>query len=507
VILDPRDNPQIPVYSVSSPAIDSLGDLAAELTSAYGLVPDDWQKYVLEDWLAVAGDHWANLTCGMTIPRQNGKNAAVEIRELFGMIGRGEKILHTAHQVKTAQKHFKRLRYFFGEKADDPSARFPELNALVESVRKVNGQEAIFLKNGGSVELAARSKNSGRGFTVDVLVMDEAQELNEEELEALLSTTSAAPLGDPQWIYTGTPPGPTAAGDAFSRVRKDALFSGSSVRTCWHEWSPPGNPESLSDIDMDSRSLWIRVNPGIEAGRLQLSVVEGEYARYTADGFARERLGWWASSDNTRRFISVDNWRETAVSSLPETLSGPRIVRSLGVAFSKDGSRAAVAGAIYDKSTGIGHVELIDSTEEAFSEMASSQLAAWLYERRMSYSMVGISGRSGSLSLSEDLKFLKPPRNFVHVLDNREYFTACSGFYNAIRGGLVTHPAVEDDSVDTLDDSVSVSDKKIRSQDGAWGWESTRYDGDEVPLEAVSVALWAARVSKRRPGKAQEVFA
>src|SRR5690606_31162118 len=134
----------------------------------------------------------------------------------------------------------------------------------------VNGQEAILLKNGGSIEVIARSKNSGRGFTVDVLVMDEAQELKEDELEALMPTTSAAPLGNPQWIFTGTPPGPSASGEVFTRVRRESLEERPS-RLSWHEWSPIG-----SNYDLDDRSLWRMTNPGVDSGRLQLDVVEGE---------------------------------------------------------------------------------------------------------------------------------------------------------------------------------------------------------------------------------------
>jgi hypothetical protein len=138
------------------------------------------------------------------VPRQNGKNGVLEMRELFGMVGRGEKILHTAHQVKTAQKHFRRLKHFFGKKADDPTAKFPELNALVTEIRNVNGQEAIFLSNGGSVEIVARSQGSGRGFTVDVIVCDEAQDMSDDDQEALLSTSSASPLR----TRSGSTPGP-----------------------------------------------------------------------------------------------------------------------------------------------------------------------------------------------------------------------------------------------------------------------------------------------------------
>lgn len=226
-------------------------DDAVFLSSRYGLSPDDWQEDILETWLGrKSNGRWSAATCGLAVPRQNGKNALIEIRELFGMVGRGEKILHTAHEIKTARKAFRRLQFFFGTQRNDPAAKYPELNALVEDVRNVNGQEAIYLKNGGSVEVVARSKNSGRGFTVDILVMDEAQEMSEEDLEALMPTTSAAPKGDPQWIFTGTPPGPTANGEIFTRVRSEAL-AGRSKRLAWHEWSPPPAAE------IDDRGVWI----------------------------------------------------------------------------------------------------------------------------------------------------------------------------------------------------------------------------------------------------------
>jgi hypothetical protein len=273
----------------------TYGDLAGDFSADYGLEPDPWQRIVLDDWLAVHRGRWASLTCGLAVPRQNGKNALIEIRELFGMVGRGEKILHTAHEIKTARKAFRRLQFFFGTQRNDPAAKYPELNALVEDVRNVNGQEAIYLKNGGSVEVVARSKNSGRGFTVDILVMDEAQEMSEEDLEALMPTTSAAPKGDPQWIFTGTPPGPTANGEIFTRVRSEAL-AGRSKRLAWHEWSPPPTAE------IDDRGVWIGTNPATVAGRLQMEVIEGERARFSEDGFWRERLGRWDESESASAF-------------------------------------------------------------------------------------------------------------------------------------------------------------------------------------------------------------
>jgi hypothetical protein len=196
----------------------SDADDAVFLASAYGLVPDDWQEPILRAWLSRRSNgKWCYGKCGLAVPRQNGKNGIIEMRELWGMVELGEAFLHAAHEVKTTRKAFKRLKHFFGSKADDPDAKFPELNALVAEVRSTNGQEAIFLKDvvddqgrfvrrGGSIEFVARSNGSGRGYTVDVLVLDEAQHLDDDELEAIRSAVSSAPLGNPQVIYAGTPP-------------------------------------------------------------------------------------------------------------------------------------------------------------------------------------------------------------------------------------------------------------------------------------------------------------
>lgn len=296
---------QAPRLHVRPRSSKTYGDLAADFASDYGLTPDPWQQVVLDDWLATSGGRWASLTCGLSVPRQNGKNALIEVRELFGMVGRGEKFLHTAHEVKTARKAFKRLQHFFGSKPSDPAAKYPELNALVVEVRNVNGQEAIFLKNGGSVEIVARSKNSARGFTIDVLIIDEAQEMSEEDLEALMPTTSASPLRDPQWIFTGTPPGPKAGGAVFTRVRDDAL-SDKPSRLAWHEWS--AKPEA----DRDDREEWRNVNPALINGRLQFEVIEGERARFSEDGFDRERLGMWSDYSVSNSALPYGAWLDLA---------------------------------------------------------------------------------------------------------------------------------------------------------------------------------------------------
>ena len=101
-------------------------DDACFLADSYGLTPDQWQEDVLEAWLGLRRDGtWAASQCGLAVPRQNGKNALLEIRELYGMIVRAERFLHTAHEVKTARKAFLRIASFF----ENPK-KYPELASM-----------------------------------------------------------------------------------------------------------------------------------------------------------------------------------------------------------------------------------------------------------------------------------------------------------------------------------------------------------------------------------------
>ena len=100
---------------------------------------------VLRGSLGRRDGRWSAPRVGLDVARQNGKNAVIEIVELFKMVLLGRRILHTAHEVKTCRKAFSRLLEFF-----DNERQYPELRALVREIRRTNGQEAIVLRNGGS---------------------------------------------------------------------------------------------------------------------------------------------------------------------------------------------------------------------------------------------------------------------------------------------------------------------------------------------------------------------
>jgi hypothetical protein len=461
------------------------------------MAPDPWQRLVLDDWLADRGGKWAALTCGLAVPRQNGKNGVLEIRELFGMVGRAEKILHTAHEVKTAQKHFRRLKYFFGAKAEDPGAKFPELNALVREVRNVNGQEGIFLHNGGSVELVARSKNSGRGFTVDVLVMDEAQELSEDALEALMPTTSSAPSGNPQWIFAGTPPGPFANGEVFKRVRTEALGE-KPKRLAWAEWSIADRSVNLND-----KRVWFATNPALNLKRsngtyaLQFDVIEGERARFSPDGFARERCGWWRDDAADSGPFPRGQWERgiDAESSIPD---GARLSFCLDVSADRTHSHIAVAGMRED---GLPHVEVVAS------RAGTDWPVRWFGDRASADGPMTVVVQERGAPASSLIDELEQVEGLSVVRwGGADLGNATARLYDLVNASAL----VEVDGAEprreglchlpqpVLDVAAATAVPRVLT-DGGMAWDRRRSPTDIAPLVAVTGALWHALQREEAP--------
>jgi phage terminase large subunit-like protein len=402
---------QLPSVKLVPTQSGSDGDDATFLAAAYGLVPDPWQELVLGAWLGrrPAGK-WSSPRCGLAVPRQNGKNALLEVRELYGMIALGERFLHTAHEVKTARKAFQRLCGFF-----ENERKFPELAELVRDVRRTNGQEAIVLQNGGSVEFIARSKSSGRGYSVDVLVMDEAQELSEDALAALLPTISAA--SNPQTIMTGTPPGPSAVGEVFTRTRK-AGVEGDDVRLCWLEWSCD------ESADLDDVSQWHQANPALGV-RLDVETVADERSAMDDETFARERLGVW-DSDANAGVIDIGRWFDLEVTGRDRRPSP--VVFTVEVPPSRRFANICMAGVLGDRRV----VQVVETGK------GTRWVADRVAELRHKWSPLAVGvdpgGPAGSL-----LPALTEAGIELVTFTGREYAQGCGLFTDMVDSGQVGH--------------------------------------------------------------------
>jgi hypothetical protein len=452
---------QRPAAEHVPPAPENDADDAAYFAAAYGLIPDDWQRHVLEAWLGHDDGQLTSARCGLAVPRQNGKNALIEIIELFKMVAQSRRVLHTAHEVKTARKAFARLKYFFGDKADDPAAQFPELNNLVKEVRNTNGQEAIVLRNGGSVEFIARSKSSGRGFSVDDLIMDEAQELSEDALAALRPTISASP--NPQIIFTGTPPGPTAVGEVFTRQRMNGL-SGKDDRLCWMEW------RAHNADDMDSPTAVAEANPALGI-RLMWDTIADERADMAEDTFARERLGLWETQASLQVINSA--WWEAAKDATSAVVDP--VAFALDITPDRQRGSISLAGR---RADGRFHIETVQN--ERGTGWIVPRLVELAAKWRPCAVVLDPGSPAGSLLAELQEAGIEPL-----LTSTRDVGQACGAFHDAVR----------DDKLRHLDDprlnlALNSARKRPLGDSGAWAWHRKDSTTDITPLVAATLALF-----------------
>ena len=477
-----------PRIRIEPPRCSTDGKGAAMIMQAIGMPLDDFQQILLDAWLGK--DENGNYNCtsaGVSLARQNGKNVAIEARELYGLLINGERILHTAHQLRTARRSFRRLAAMFQDKAH------PEIMATVRKIRYGLGEESIELTNGGIIEFTSRSRQVARGFEgISLVVFDEAQELSEEAVEAILATLSASKTGTRQVIYAGTPCYPGCAGTVFKRFRENALAAKPGAPVAWHEWGV--GSVHLKDIDLQNRDLWRQANPALLTGRLTEEFTAQELATLSPDGFARERLGAWLEA--VVEEAAVDPAIDPEVwQACRSTEQRPEGKTAYGVKFSADGSRVALAGAVLPKD-GPGRISVIETADMA---QGLSWLSEWLNARYKQASAVAIDGRNGADVL---INMLRPAGGGTWVVKDsltkptaQDMTTAASLLLNELRERRITWYAGQE----ALNDAALCATKRKIGQ--GWGFGGP----DAELIEACSLALWACKTTKRNPQKKMRI--
>ena len=302
----------------------------------FGYDLDPWQRWWLAELCGTKPDgRWASFENYLVVSRQNGKNTALEVRELAGMFVFGESmIIHTAHEFKAAAEHFRRVR--------DAVTGYDELRRRVKSVTTSHGDEAIELRpattlifgSGGRrirrnvaarLRFLARSRGSGRAFTADTVVYDEAMILSDEVVGASLPTLSAVP--NPQVIYTASAGYRDSVQLASVRRRvlaRDPRIMGAEWSVNPHTDTCPrdeirgrrANRYVVCDLhdDRDDPRTWGKANPALGV-RISVDHVRDEMNAMTMATFDRERLGVgdWPGGDEAWAVISEEAWAACAV--------------------------------------------------------------------------------------------------------------------------------------------------------------------------------------------------
>lgn len=447
-----------PAHRSGPRARKSLGEDAVDLADLAGLQLDDWQADQLAHAMRVRPNgQWAAFEVGMVVARQNGKGSVLEARELHGLFCEPETnlILHSAHEFKTAKEAFRRVVALIKNS--------PALEKRVDHIRYTTGEEGIELKDGSRLKFVARSSGSGRGFSGDLIILDEAYNLSSDMMAALLPTMSARP--NPQIWYTSSAPLPNLQSEVLRRLCRRGR-SGTSSALAYSEWC------AAADDDFDDPDVWARANPALGI-RISEEFVRREREALGDEEFARERLGIWVDIDDlAEHVIDPDDWagcREPA-----SRLSGP-VAFSFDVA--PDRSSASIGAAGVSVLAARPHVEVVDHRP------GTSWVVPELVRLRDRHQLVAIvcdaAGPAGGLLSQAAAVGLE-----VMPLSTREHAQACGGFYDAASDRELCHigqPA--------LDEAVAVAAK--RDVGDAWLWSRKSSAVDISPLVAVTLAKWA----------------
>lgn len=446
----------------------SVAAEAVELAESIGLVLDPWQQLAVTDILAEranpAGSPAAFEAC-ILAPRQNGKGAILECVELAWLFLTGERlVLHSAHEFKTANEAFLRIASLIDQA--------PDLRRKVARIRYANGEQGIDLKSGQRLKFVARSRGSGRGFSGDKIVLDEALWLDAPAMAALLPTMSARP--NPQLVYASS--APLATSTFLLGVRRRAqkmIDAGEQGRLAYLEWS--ADP----DADMSDPDTWAQANPAL-GYRIPLEFIADEYAvmQDTPREFGRERLGIPDEDDNdVQAAVPLDAWHRCAD---PDSQIIGTPTFALDVSPERSWASFAVAGS---RADGKRHVEVVDRRPGTgwIVDRAVELFAKWR-------SPIIIDPKSPAGALAR--QFADRGVDVVEITF-RDLVNGCGAFEDAVINDSLRHLGQG-----SLNAAMIGATK--RTVGGATAWARSA-SADITPLVAATLAFWASTETKTTP--------
>lgn len=452
-----------------------LGKRAVELSAEAGYELDEWQAYVLEASMRCAKDgRWAAREVGVNVPRQNGKNIIIQARELAELIlVKSELTIHSAHEFKTARQHFFRMA--------DAIENTPRLSKELKvgrfgstGIRRSHGEEGFDFKGGRSMTFSTRTKGAGRGFSCDLLVMDEAMVIAEASMAALFPMKRARP--NPQVWFTGSAVDQQIHehGVVWSAVRKRGIEGAPAL--AYFEWSVEGdNPSAVPQSTLEDRAAWAEATPSLGI-RISLETMEEEYLslKHLPRTFAVELLGIgdWPNPDFVSSSpISLAAWME-----LEDTRS--KTGEDVAFAFDVSPDRRGSISVASLREDGLWHVEVIE--ERAGNAWLPKRLAELVKAHYAG--AVACDGFGGSASL---IPAIEAEGVEVLTVTAQEHAQACGRFVDLIGEGNLRH-------IGQAELTGAVRAAATRPLGDAWAWSRKSSSANISPLVSVTLALSAA---------------
>lgn len=467
----------------------SRADEALDLAYLAGLRCDPWQEIELDAIFSIdEAGRWACTEYGKLVARQNGKGNIILPFELAHLFlwpkpdGEPKTIVHTAHELKTAKEAFRRLKRVI----TSSPILMGELLGGERGIKDNNNERGFELANGNRLLFIARSKNSGVGFSVDVLVVDEAQQTPMAAMDALLFTTSA--MDNTQVLFTGTVPDELNDAEYWEGVR-DRGRSGSDPRTGWSEHNPVGSddPKKADKIDIRDPENWKASNPGLgyRAG-LNRATIEDEISRLTPDAVRRLRFSVWPNRvpEAVAKLSDLDLkvWNRHARDDAG--VSGDGMVLSL--ALGRGGGYGTIGKAIRLDSDHI-------AVEHEHTARGTLWIADWLkrVKAENGNALVVLDPKNAASVLSSldtaGVKYL--------AMNLDEIAAAHSLFIEHVNAGMVPHRPQ-----DEVTKSLELATTRNIGRAGVT-WEQSDPTKPITMAQAVTWALWGVLKSEASPKK------
>lgn len=460
--MEARTGRQTPTTCIVLPYEETFGEEAVKLYESTGRKALEWQKLLIYDIMARTPDNlWTHSKFGYAVPRRNGKNEVVLMRELWGL-KHGEKILHTAHRTTTSRSAWERLKDIL----DDAGIDHKDSGAL--------GQEVIRVKStGGVIHFRTRTSKGGLGEGFDLMIIDEGQEYTSDQESSLKYVVSASP--DPQTMLMGTPPTTESSGTVFMKMRETILSKGNE-NTGWAEWSVE-EVHKQDDID-----AWYQCNPSL-GFILTERAIKQEIGTDELD-FNIQRLGYWIRY-NLKSAVSRAEWDELQCKKLPELRSKIFV----GIKYSKTDT-VAVSIAIRTTDNKI-FVEGIDCRP---FRSGTDWIVSFL--RGIDYKAVVIDGQSGQ-------QILKDAMRDAHLYQATlpkvaDVIKANATFEERLAGKELCHMGQP-----SMIYSVTNCEKRTIGSNGGFGYRSINEAYDIALMDSMILAQWICGQKTKKTAKRQ----
>lgn len=437
----------------------SHGKEAIDIYNSTGRTAQKWQVDLVDNILAYNKDDlFVHTKVGYSVPRRNGKNEILTIVEMWGLKN-GLRILHTAHRTSTTHVAWERLFNLL-----------TKANIEISSSYRAFGKEHIEVDGNGVIEFRTRTSKGGLGEGYDILIIDEAQEYQDDQQSALKYVVSDSK--NPMTLMCGTPPTPVSSGTVFTKFREETL-KGKGVNAAWAEWSVD------EQQDPNDKKYWYQANPSLGT-ILTERKIQDEISGDDID-FNIQRLGYWTKY-SLKSEISKADWEKLIIKGKLK----PKGKLFVGIKYGQDGTNMAMSIAV-KQETGNIFVESIDCRSIRKGN-------TWIIDflKKADVQNITIDGSVGQNLLVDELKKNKIKTKVI-LPTVKEIIIANSTFEQAVYGDKICH-----NDQPSLTAVVTNCEKRAIGTSGGFGYKSLKPENDIVLMDSVILAYWQCSVFRER---------